>query len=501
VGKWHLSTETSPSGAEHPWLQGFDQFSGSLNNIVGADRSMVNWDRVGFDHQTVRETRFSTDAIVDDALEAAGRLQQPFLLYVAFHAAHQPMMVPPGVDLPDPTLNTLYAANVSYADQQLGRLLDGLGDRLQNTLVLVLGDNGTPDHAKDPDGQVGAKGGFLEGGVNVPFIVAGPPVTARGASSSLVHVVDVFPTLMELAGAPGLDRELDGHSLVPLFTDPTRSVRELVYTELRHPPHRAAVEEGRARRVRRHPQARRHFRRGRALVRVAPGRRRTRGPRARGPRRRAPRAAPGAGATPGRGHQARRTVRSVPFGSVTSTRSPLLSTTYKRRAIRAHRHVQQLRRAVRPVRVGRERAERRAVQQEPPDPVAPVVGDHHPRQLGRGAHRRARREPERLVGGREGPITAARPHDRDPVAVALHHPHVLPGRREVVRLGVRARDRAEPPHVVAVGRDLHQLAVRRVRQDVVPAGAHHQPVDARARLQRPTVQHRGPGLAVPLRAT
>jgi arylsulfatase B len=236
VGKWHLSTETSPSGAEHPWLQGFDQFSGSLNNIVGADRSMVNWDRVGFDHQTVRETRFSTDAIVDDALEAAGRLQQPFLLYVAFHAAHQPMMVPPGVDLPDPTLNTLYAANVSYADQQLGRLLDGLGDRLQNTLVLVLGDNGTPDHAKDPDGQVGAKGGFLEGGVNVPFIVAGPPVTARGASSSLVHVVDVFPTLMELAGAPGLDRELDGHSLVPLFTDPTRSVRELVYTELRHPP-------------------------------------------------------------------------------------------------------------------------------------------------------------------------------------------------------------------------------------------------------------------------
>ncbi len=235
VGKWHLSTLVSPSGAEHPWLQGFDAFSGSLNNIVG-QRTMVDWDRVGFDRKTVTEHRFSTDAIVDDALEILPSLGEPFFLYVAFHAAHEPMMVPPGMVLRNPDdPNELYAANVVYADRQLGRLLEGLGDKLDRTLVMVAGDNGTPDHAKDGDGMEGAKGSFLEGGVNVPLVVAGPPVTARGTADARVHLVDVFPTVMELAGVRRAGQELDGESLVEVFRRPNAVVHDVVYTELRHP--------------------------------------------------------------------------------------------------------------------------------------------------------------------------------------------------------------------------------------------------------------------------
>lgn len=234
IGKWHLSTVSSPSGAEHPWLQGFDRFSGSLNNLVG--ESMVDWTRVGFDRREVRETRFSTDAIVDDALEALAELPEPFFLYVAFHAAHEPMRVPPGWALDDPTdPNALYAANVAYADAAIGRLLDGLGDRSARTLVVVLGDNGTPAHGKDEGGMEGAKGSFLEGGVNVPFVVAGPPVTARGVVDARVHVVDLFPTVMELAEVRRVGQRLDGLSLVPTFSDPSAPVHAIVYTELRHP--------------------------------------------------------------------------------------------------------------------------------------------------------------------------------------------------------------------------------------------------------------------------
>lgn len=235
IGKWHLSTLTSPSGKEHPWKQGFDEFSGSLNNIVG-QRTMVDWERVGFDHRPVTEHRFSTDAIVDDALQILPSLGEPFFLYVAFHAAHQPMMVPPGAQLRRPDdPHELYAANVTYADRQIGRLLDGLGEKLDRTLVMVMGDNGTPDHAKDSDGMEGSKGSFLEGGVNVPFVVAGPPVTARGVAAARVHLVDVFPTVMDLAGVKKPPQPLDGVSLVPVFRDATAPAHAVVYTETRHP--------------------------------------------------------------------------------------------------------------------------------------------------------------------------------------------------------------------------------------------------------------------------
>ena len=53
LGKWHLATVNSPSGTKHPILQGFDTFSGSMNNISVSstvlpdmERSMLAWERV-----------------------------------------------------------------------------------------------------------------------------------------------------------------------------------------------------------------------------------------------------------------------------------------------------------------------------------------------------------------------------------------------------------------------------------------------------------------------
>lgn len=247
VGKWHLATVRSPSGVKHPLLQGFDLFAGSMNNIAvpvmvqpNTERSFASWERVDYSGRLEVETTFSTTKIVDDAIEALGKLKAPWLLYVAFHAAHRPLMVPPAELTGDFPVNpdnerSLYAANVVAADHELGRLLDALGSQRDDTLVFAMGDNGTPTGAKDEDGQDGGKGSFTEGGVRVPFIVSGPTVSARGETAALVHVVDVFPTLMELAGVRSVDATLDGVSLVPILKDASVSVHKRLYTELRHP--------------------------------------------------------------------------------------------------------------------------------------------------------------------------------------------------------------------------------------------------------------------------
>jgi arylsulfatase A-like enzyme len=92
-------------------------------------------------------------------------------------------------------------------------------------VVIALGDNGTPEQAVlAPRDPAESKLSMYEGGLNVPFLVAGAGV-AHGESQALVSVVDVLPTLAELAGVEPVDEDgapiaLDGRSLWPELTDP-----------------------------------------------------------------------------------------------------------------------------------------------------------------------------------------------------------------------------------------------------------------------------------------
>lgn len=245
VGKWHLSTLNSPSGSAHPLLQGFDRFAGSLNNISphgerDPERSYASWERVGFDGTTKLESVFSTTKITDDAIDALTYLTEPFFLYVAYHAAHRPLMVPPANLTPGLTVdpndeNSLFVANVVAADAEIGRLLQALGNRRQDTLIFVIGDNGTPGYAKDAEGQDGTKGSLSEGGLRVPFIAAGPPVRHHGTSSALVSVVDVYATSMAVAGINLVPQGMEGLSLLPVFRNPSAPVHKVLYSEMRAP--------------------------------------------------------------------------------------------------------------------------------------------------------------------------------------------------------------------------------------------------------------------------
>ncbi len=113
-----------------------------------------------------------------------------------------------------------YYACVSFIDAQIGRLheeLDRLGLR-ENTIVVFLSDNGL----KLGEYCSWGKRTNYETDTRCPLIISAPGASGNGESSSaLVELVDVYPTLCELAGLE-LPGYLEGMSMAPLLKKPER---------------------------------------------------------------------------------------------------------------------------------------------------------------------------------------------------------------------------------------------------------------------------------------
>lgn len=128
-----------------------------------------------------------------------------------------------------------YSAAVSFVDAQLGVVFDTL-DRLKlwdDTIVVVTSDHGF---------QLGEHGGLwrkdtlFEEALRVPLLIWAPGVAQPGVpTSSLVELVDLYPTLTDLAGLVR-PRDLDGTSLVPLLQDPSRAVKPAAFSAARRRP-------------------------------------------------------------------------------------------------------------------------------------------------------------------------------------------------------------------------------------------------------------------------
>ena len=106
-----------------------------------------------------------------------------------------------------------YYACVSATDAQIGLLLEELDRRRlwETTLVALIGDNGF--HLGDHAG-LWAKLSAFEASTRVPFLLAGPGVPAGRVISSPVELLDLYPTLVDLAGLP-MPEGLQGRTLVP----------------------------------------------------------------------------------------------------------------------------------------------------------------------------------------------------------------------------------------------------------------------------------------------
>lgn len=112
-----------------------------------------------------------------------------------------------------------YAACVSYADAQVGRIMEKLKatGEADNTIVLLWGDHGwhLGEHA------IWGKHALFEESLRSPLIISHSGIAHPGKSTkSIVETLDIFPTLCELAGLP-MPSFTQGVSLKPLLKDPT----------------------------------------------------------------------------------------------------------------------------------------------------------------------------------------------------------------------------------------------------------------------------------------
>jgi arylsulfatase A-like enzyme len=114
-----------------------------------------------------------------------------------------------------------YYALVSELDQQLGMLLDALerSGQLDDTLIIVASDHGRYLGAHGYDAH---NFGAFEEAYNVPLIMAGPGVQKAADTEALVSLMDVGPTLLELAGAEIIDAP-DSRSFAPMLAEPARA--------------------------------------------------------------------------------------------------------------------------------------------------------------------------------------------------------------------------------------------------------------------------------------
>jgi iduronate 2-sulfatase len=112
-----------------------------------------------------------------------------------------------------------YLASISWADWNLGRVLNEL-DRLglrQNTIVVFVADHG---YQLGEKGKWSKAGSLFENGTRVPLIIHSPAAHGNGrASTRIVQSLDLYRTLTELCGLEP-PAEVEGHSLVPLLSDP-----------------------------------------------------------------------------------------------------------------------------------------------------------------------------------------------------------------------------------------------------------------------------------------
>lgn len=150
-----------------------------------------------------------------------------------------------GLPLDDVIRNTLsvYWGTISHIDDQFGRLMRGLDElgELENTIVLFISDHGemAGEH------WCWTKGPYsFDGAQRVPGIIAGPSLPAGREVEAFAELVDVAPTLLDLAGidfdpADGgpAGLEMQGRSAAPALRGETHEHREDAFAEYQHLGH------------------------------------------------------------------------------------------------------------------------------------------------------------------------------------------------------------------------------------------------------------------------
>ena len=239
IGKWHLFGPDN-GGIDNPNLMGIDHFAGFRGGGVA---DYFDWTLIENGRTSPRDT-YTTTAFVDLAMDWIAAQEEPWFAWLAFNAPHTPFHLPP-LELHDrdslsPDQQAIdrdplsyYLAAIEAMDRELGRLLDSFSaDTRANTVIIYMGDNGTPRRVYQGPVRTRGKGSVYQGGVAVPMIISGRGVSRTGErEDALVSSVDLFATIANLAGA-GTTEFNDSLSFADLLSDAGPGPRSYAYTEV-----------------------------------------------------------------------------------------------------------------------------------------------------------------------------------------------------------------------------------------------------------------------------
>ncbi len=222
-GKWHLGSRLEWSPLHH----GFDEFYGVLHSNDMTPLELYRGDQVIEDpvDQTTLTQRYTAEA--RRFIEA--NREQPFFLYLPHSFPHVPLFVSERFE--GRSRAGLYGDVVETIDWSMGQILAKVQELGldENTLILFLSDNG-PWFEGSPGPFRDRKGSSWEGGLRVPFMARWPSRIPPGqVSTAAVMNIDVFPTLVALAGGNSDGLTIDGEDILPLLTDGTPPSREALY--------------------------------------------------------------------------------------------------------------------------------------------------------------------------------------------------------------------------------------------------------------------------------
>jgi len=251
VGKWHLG-HFQPEYL--PTKRGFDHqyghYNGALDYFTHVRDDGFDWHR---DDKENHDEGYSTELVGKEAsrLIRERDKNKPLFLYVPFNGVHAPHQVPDSYAAPYDQFKgkrKTYAGMVSALDQAVGQIVDSLREQkiLDNTLIVFSSDNGGPQPGVvTSNGPLRAgKGTVFEGGVRVcAFVTWAGHIKEGSEIESPIHIVDLYPTLLKLAGAPAEQSlPIDGRDVWDVITKGAPSPHDAIV--LNSAPNGGAIRVG-----------------------------------------------------------------------------------------------------------------------------------------------------------------------------------------------------------------------------------------------------------------
>lgn len=236
IGKWHLGLESPNTPNE----RGFDFFHGFLGDMMddyythlrhGHNYMRMNSNEIDPEGHA---TEIFTDWAVD-YIEEQKRSEQPFFLYLAYNAPHDPIQPPENwLDKVKARENGIsdqragIVALIEHLDEGIGKVINTLitTDQYKNTIIIFSSDNGGALRFGASNGSLrGGKQDMFEGGIKVPTcIVWNGELEPSIIPDQTGMTMDFYPTLCDIAGIP-VDHKIDGISLWPVIKGKQKEVQ------------------------------------------------------------------------------------------------------------------------------------------------------------------------------------------------------------------------------------------------------------------------------------